>query len=257
MRRRAFLAFTAGSALLPLAGGAQQKKMPLVGYLALTAPGPFAPMLKGFQAGLGEAGFVVGQTVALEHRWAEGHPERLPALAAELVARKVDLIATHGGALTARVAKQATSTLPIVFETGTDPVTAGLVASMARPGGNLTGVSILTSELNPKRFELLSEMVPQAKVIAILVNAKNPSSGQVIADVQRAAHARGIELEVVRAATEAEFEPAVSQARATAGALLVANDPFFFSRREQLVALAARHAIPAIYEWRSLSMRAG
>jgi len=250
MRRRTFLAFTAGSALLPVAGRAQQKKMPLVGHLALTAPGPFAPMLKAFQAGLGEAGFIVGQTVALEHRWAEGRPERLPALAAELVDRKVDLIATHGGVLAARVAKETTSTLPIVFETGTDPVAAGLVASMARPGGNLTGVSILTSELNPKRFELLAEMVPDAKVIAILVNAKNPSSDRVVSDVRKAAGARGVQIEVVRTPPEVEFEPAVSQARATAGALLVANDPVFFSRREQLVALMARHAIPVIYEWR-------
>jgi putative ABC transport system substrate-binding protein len=250
MRRRAFLAAMGGAALVPLAGGAQQKRVPVVGYLALTSPGPFAPMLAAFHEGLAEIGFVEGRDVAFQYRWAEGRSDRLPALAADLVAHKVDLIATHGGVLAARAAKEATSTIPIVFETGTDPVAEGLVASMARPGGNLTGVSILTSELNPKRFELLSEMVPEAKVIAILVNPKNASADRVVSDVQKVAQPRGVRIEVVRATFEPEYDPAVAQARAKAGALLVANDPVFFSRHAQLVALAARHAIPAVYEWR-------
>jgi putative tryptophan/tyrosine transport system substrate-binding protein len=250
MKRREFVAAVAGAALAPSFAGAQQKAMPVVGYLSLTSPGPFSPLRQAFHRGLAEAGYVEGRNVALEYRWAEGRADMLAPLAAELVARKVDLIATHGGVLSARAAKDAASTIPIVFETGTDPVASGLVASIARPGGNLTGVSILTSELNPKRFELLSEMVPEANVIAILVNPKNASAEHVIAGVERAARPRGVHIEVVRAALEAEYEPAVSLARTKAGALLVANDPVFFSRREQLVALAARHAIPAVYEWR-------
>jgi putative ABC transport system substrate-binding protein len=224
--------------------------MPLVGYLALTSPGPFALLMSAFHQGLAEAGFVEGRNVALEYRWAEGHPDRLPGLVAELLDRGVDLVTTHGGVHVALAAKNATSTIPIVFETGTDPVAAGLVISMARPGGNLTGVSILTSELNPKRFELLLELVPQAKIIAILVNPKNASVERVVLDIQKAAEPRGVKIEVIRAAVEEEYEPAIAQARANAGALLVANDPVFFSRREQLVALAMQHAIPAVYEWR-------
>ena len=253
MRRRALLAGVAAVALAPQVGRAQQKSVPVVGYLALTSPGPFAPLLTAFHLGLAEGGYTEGRNVALEYRWAEGRADKLPALAAELVAGKVELITTHGGVVAARAAKDLTSTIPIVFETGTDPVAAGLVSSMARPGGNLTGVSILTSELNPKRFELLSELVPQAKIIAILVNPKNASADQVVADVRNAAQLRGVQIEVIRAAPEAEYEPAVAQARAKAAALLVANDPVFFSRREQLVALAARHAIPAVYEWREFA----
>jgi putative tryptophan/tyrosine transport system substrate-binding protein len=250
MKRRTFIAVAAGAVLLPLRSRAQSRGMPLVGYLALTSPGPFAPLMSAFHQGLAEAGFVDGRNVTLEYRWAEGHPDRLPGLIAELLDRGVDLITTHGGVHVALAAKNATSTIPIVFETGTDPVAAGLVTSMARPGGNLTGVSILTSELNPKRFELLLELVPQAKIIAILVNPKNASAERVVLDIQKAADPRGVKIEVVRAAAEAEYEPAIAQARANAGALLVANDPVFFSRRERLVALAMQHAIPAVYEWR-------
>jgi putative ABC transport system substrate-binding protein len=250
MRRRAFLAAAAGAALAPAIARSQQSRVPVVGYLALTSPGPFAPLLAAFHKGLAEAGFVEGRNVAIEYRWAEGRPDRLPELVMDLVARKVDLISTHGGAFVALAAKEATTTIPIVFETGIDPVAAGLVASMAQPGGNLTGVAILTADLNPKRFELLSELVPEAKVIAILVNPKNASANRVISDVQKAAEPTGIWIEVVRATLEAEYETAVAQARARAGALLVANDPVFFSRHKQLVALAAKHAIPAAYEWR-------
>ncbi len=250
MRRRAFLATAAGAALAPAIARSQQSRVPVVGYLALTSPEPFAPLLAAFHKGLAETGFVEGRNVAFEYRWAEGRPDRLPELVMDLVARKVDLISTHGGAFVALAAKEATTTIPIVFETGIDPVAAGLVASMARPGGNLTGVAILTADLNPKRFELLSELVPEAKVIAILVNPKNASADRVVSDVQKAADPRGIRIEVVRATLEAEYESAIAQARARAGALLVANDPVFFSRHKQLVALAAKHAIPAAYEWR-------
>ncbi len=250
MRRRAFLAAAAGATLAPAIARSQQSRVPVVGYLALTSPGPFAPLLAAFHRGLAETGFVEGRDVAIEYRWAEGRSDRLPELALDLVARKVDLISTHGGAFVALAAKEATTTIPIVFETGIDPVAVGLVASMARPGGNVTGVAILTADLNPKRFELLSELVPEAKVIAILVNPKNASANRVISDVQKAAEPTGIRIEVVRATLEAEYETAVAQARARAGALLVANDPIFFSHHERLVALAAKHAIPAAYEWR-------
>jgi putative ABC transport system substrate-binding protein len=250
MRRRAFLAAAAVIGFAPAIARSQQSRVPVVGYLALTSPGPFAPLLAAFHKGLAEAGFVEGHNVAFEYRWAEGRQDRLPELVMDLVARKVDLISTHGGAFVALAAKEATTTIPIVFETGIDPVAVGLVASMARPGGNVTGVAILTADLNPKRFELLSELVPEAKVIAILVNPKNASAERVISDIRKAADPRGIRIEVVRAAVEAEYETAVAQARASAGALLVANDPVFFSHHERLVALAAKHAIPAAYEWR-------
>jgi putative ABC transport system substrate-binding protein len=248
MRRRDVFAAAAGAALMPLAGRAQQKRMPVVGYLGLTAPGP--PLLTAFRHGLSDAGYVEGRNVTLEYRWADGHPDRVPALAADLAARQVDAIATHGGAGVAAVAREATSTIPVVFETGLDPVAAGLVASMARPGGNLTGVSILTSELNPKRLELLIELVPQARVIAILVNPRNASVDRVKSQVQEAAAARGVQLEVLTAGADGEYEPAFAAARARAGALLVGNDPVFFSDHKRLVALAARHAIPAVYEWK-------
>lgn len=251
MRRRDLLGgVIAGAALTPVLARAQQKSMPVVGYLGLTTPGLFAGLLAAFHQGLSETGYVEGKNVTLEYRWAEGRGDQLPALAAELVARNPDVIATHGGAVTARVVRDATSTIPIVFETGIDPVAAGLVGSMARPGGNLTGVSILTSELNPKRLELLSELVPQASVTAMLVNPKNASTDRIIDQVSRAAESRGMRLEVVTASAEEEYEPAFALARAKAGALLVGNDPVFFSRHKQLVELARRYSIPAIYEWR-------
>jgi putative ABC transport system substrate-binding protein len=231
--------------------------MPTVGYLGISSPGLIAPLLAAFHEGLRETGFVDGRNMRLEYRWAEGRAERLPALAAELAAMNVSVISTHGGNLTARAAKNAAPTTPIVFETGIDPVADGLVASLSRPGGNLTGVSILTSELNPKRFELLAELVPQERVFAILVNPKNPSTDRVIAQVQQSAQAKGLLLRVIKAAKEEEYEPAFSLAREQAGALLVANDPVFFSHHERLVALAARHAIPAIYEWREFVQAGG
>jgi putative tryptophan/tyrosine transport system substrate-binding protein len=250
MRRREFVQIAATVAAWPLAARAQQKSLPTVGYLGISSPTPMAPLLSAFHEGLREMGFAEGRNVRLEYRWAEGIQDRLPGLAAELAVRNVDVIATHGGAAVVRAAKNAAPNTPIVFETGIDPVAAGLVASMARPGGNLTGVSILTSELNAKRFELLAEMVPQVRVFAILVNPRNASSEHVVAQLQPAAQARGLQMRVVRAAAEDEYEPAFLHARAEAGALLVANDPVFFSRHQRLVALAARHEIPAVYEWR-------
>ena len=196
--------------------------------------------------------------MAIEYRWAEGRYDRLPALAADLVGRKVDVIVASGGAAAALAAKNATSTIPIVFIGVGDPVAVGLVASLARPGGNLTGVSILAVELMPKRLELLSELVPQARVIALLVNPNNPNAERIMRDMQEAARAKGVQLPILKAGTESEIDAAfASLVQLHAGALVVGADPFFNSRREQLVALASRHAVPAIYEWREFAAAGG
>ena len=214
--------------------------------------------MAAFRQGLGETGYVEGQNVAIEYRWAEDHYDRLPGLAADLVGRKVDLIATSGGNVSALAAKNATSTIPIVFASGGDPVATGLVASLARPGGNLTGFSFLVGELNPKRLELLSELVPQARVIALLVNPNNPNAEGTIQDMQEAARAKGVQLPILKAGTESEIDAAfASLVQLQAGALVVGGDPFFNSRREQLVALASRHAVPAIYEGREFAVAGG
>jgi putative tryptophan/tyrosine transport system substrate-binding protein len=259
MRRREFIALAGGAAVAwPLAARAQQKAMPVIGWLGSASPGPYAPFVAAFRQGLSETGYVEGQNVAIEYRWAEGHYDRLPASAADLVSRRVDVIVTQGGTASALAAKSETSTIPIVFNSGGDPVAIGLVASLARPGGNLTGFSIITVELMPKRLELLSELVPQAKVIALLVNPDNPNSDPIIRDVQEAARAKGVQLPVLKAGAEGDFEGAfASLVGLHAGALLIGADPFFFSRREQLVALASRHAIPAMYEWHEFAVAGG
>jgi putative ABC transport system substrate-binding protein len=253
MRRRELLLLlgAAMTALRPLR--AEQKAMPVIGVLGSTSPGPNEPALAAFRQGLSETGYVEGQNVAIEYRWAEGQFDRLPALAADLVSRKVDVIATTGGNASVRAAKNATSTIPIVSTLGDDPVESGLVASLARPGGNLTGVSILTFELMPKRLELLSELVPRAGVIALLAN---PGAESMIREVQEAARAKGVQLQILKASSESEID-AVFASPSQAGALLVGNDPFFMSRREQLVALAARYAVPAMYEWREFVAAGG
>jgi putative tryptophan/tyrosine transport system substrate-binding protein len=257
MRRRELMLLLAGAMTASRALRAQQKAMPVVGFLGVASSGPYAPFVAAFRQGLSETGYVEGQNLAIEFRWAEGHYDRLPALAADLVGRRVDVIATSGGGSPARAAKSATSTIPIVFTTGGDPVESGLVASLARPGGNLTGVSMMFTELMPKRFELLSELVPQAAVIALLVNPNNPGNEPMIQDVQEAAHAKGVQVEILKAA-EGDFEAAfASLARLHAGALIVSPDPFFGSQREQLVALASHHAVPAIYEWREFAAAGG
>jgi putative ABC transport system substrate-binding protein len=249
MRRRDFVILLAGAmGGRPFAVRAQQKAMPVIGFLGSTSRN--APLVAAFLEGLAETGYVEGQNAAIEYRWAEGRYDRLPALAAELVKRGVDVIVTQGIPPT-RAAKSATSTIPIVFAVGTDPVEDGLVASLARPGGNLTGVTFMMTELNSKRLELLTELVPQARVITLLVNPNNPSAERTMRDVQEAARAKGVQLLILKAGTESEIDAAfASFVRQHAGALLVGNDPFFNSRREQLGALALRHAVPAIYEAR-------
>jgi putative tryptophan/tyrosine transport system substrate-binding protein len=255
MRRRQFIALAGGAAVAwPLAARAQQKAMPVIGFLGSGSPGP---TVAAFNEGLSQTGYVEGQDVAIEYRWAEGRYDRLPALAADLVTRKVDVIAaiTTASALAART---ATSTIPIVFAIGGDPVADGLVASLARPSGNLTGVSILIGELTPKRLELLSDLVPQSGVIALLVNPNNPLTEPMIRDVQEAARAKGVQLDILKAGTESEIDAAFATlVQLHDGALVVGADAFFSSRRDQLVALAASHAVPAIYEYREFAEAGG
>jgi putative ABC transport system substrate-binding protein len=255
MNRRKLMLLMSGAMTAAGAVRAQQKATPLIGYLS--AGSPYAPLVAAFRQGLSETGYVEGQNVAIEYRWAEGSYDRLPALAADLVGRKVDVIATLGGTSSALAAKTATSTIPIVFSSG-DPVEQGLIASLARPGGNLTGFSIMNTELMPKRVELLSELVPQAKVIALLVNPNNPNTEGIFREVQEAARVKGLQLQILKAATESELDTAfASLVQEKTGALVVNVDPFFNSRREQLLALTSRHAVPAIYGWRELAAAGG
>src|SRR5712672_126591 len=258
MQRRAFITLLGGAAATwPLAVRAQQKAMPVIGYLNTGSPDTNPPLLAAFREGLSEAGYVEGQNLAIEYRWAEGHYDRLPALAADLVGRKVDLIMANSPP-SALGAKGATSTIPIVFRSGADPVGDGLVASLARPGGNLTGVSFVADELTAKRLQLLSELVPQAGVIALLVNPNSPSADRIIRAVQEAARTKGLQLHVLKASSESEIDTAfASLVQLHAGALVVGADPFLSGRREQLVALASRHAVPAIYAWREFADSGG
>jgi putative ABC transport system substrate-binding protein len=258
MRRRELLLLVAGAVTAPRTMLAQQKAMPVIGFLG-AGSGPSAPdpYLAAFQQGLSEAGSVEGKNLAMEYRAAEGHYDRLPALAADLVGRKVDVILTPG-TIPTQAAKGATSTIPIVFTGVGDPVGSGLVASLALPGGNLTGFSNIATELNSKRFELLSELVPQAKIIALLVNPNQPNNERVIRKVQEAARAKGVQLPILRAGTEGEIDAAFATlVELHAGALFLGGDPFFFSRREQFLALASRHAIPASYTWREFAATGG
>jgi len=234
---------------------AQQKAMPVIGFLS--AGSPNAPLVAAFRQGLTEAGYFEGQNVAIEYRWAESRFDRLPAFAADLVGRKVDVIATLGGTPSALAAKAATSTIPIVFSSG-DPVGQGLVASLARPDGNLTGFSIMDTELMPKRVELLSELVPQVTAMALLVNPNNATAERVMGTVQEAARVKGLQLQILKASTEGEIDAAFAAfIQLHAGALVVNVDPFFINRREQVLALASRHAIPAIYGWREFATAGG
>src|SRR5262249_20025524 len=242
IERRKFLATLLGGAAAawPLAASAQQTAMPVVGYLQSGAPGPSASYLAALRRALSETGYVEGQNLTIKYRWAEGNYDRLPALAADLVRRKVDVIATGGGPPAALAAKDATSTIPIVFVVGTDPVELGLVASLARPGGNLTGASMLMTALNPKRLELLSELVPQARKIALLVNPNYSGADEMMRETQEAARAKGVQLHIVKARTEGEIDAAFATlVQLHAGALVVGNDTFFDGRREQLVEMAA------------------
>jgi putative ABC transport system substrate-binding protein len=248
MRRRDFTTILAGAAAYPLLAGAQQKAMPVIGILAAASPDNTGAqrMLAAFRDSLGEAGYVEGRNIAIEYRWAEDHFDRLPALAADLVGHKVDVIVTEGGDVSVIAAKQATLIIPVVFHTNRDAVASGLVTSLARPGGNLTGVNV--HRLAAKRVELLSELVPGAKAIAILVNRDDPIANDEVRDAQEAARAKGVQLHVLKASTDREIETAfatLNQLRANA--LVVVGSPLFSRRMVQLAALASSHAIPAVY----------
>jgi putative ABC transport system substrate-binding protein len=231
--------------------------MPVVGFLNTGSPGPSATFVAAFLQGLLETGYVEGHNVAIEYRWAEGHDDRLPELAADLVRSNVDVIASIAAA-PALAAKKATSTIPIVFAGVGDPVGFGLVTSLAWPDGNLTGFSNINVELTPKRFELLSELVPQAKIVALLVNPNNVNTDSIIGDMQEAARVKAVQLAIAKAGTESEIDSAFATlVEQHAGALLVAGDPFFFGQREQLLALASRYAVPASYIWREFATAGG
>jgi len=239
------------AAAWPLAARAQQPVMPVVGFLASRSPVDSADVVTAFRKGLDESGFIEGQNVAIEYRWAQGRYDRLPALAADLVGWRMRVIAAFGPPA-AQAAKAATASIPIVFTTGGDPVAMGLVASLNRPGGNISGVNLYTGLLGAKRLGLLRELIPSARVIAVLRNPSNPETDAEVREVQTAADALEREIIVLSAATEAEIETVFADAvRQRAGAMMVASDPFFLGRREQIVALAARHRVPAIYQFRA------
>jgi putative ABC transport system substrate-binding protein len=262
MRRRELILGIGGAALAwPRAARAQQKAMPVIGYLSIGSPSVTGPAIAAFRLGLSDIGHVDAQSLVIESRYAEGRYDRLSALVAELVGRNVDVILATGGSVAALAAKRATSTIPIVFIIGDDPVVEGVVASFARPGGNITGVSFLTAELQPKRLELLLAMVPEARVVALLANSSSPSSERgtrIIDEMQQAARAKGAAFHIVKASTESEIDAAyVALGELHAEGLVVASDAFLSSRREQLVELASRYAVPAIYEWRDIAELGG
>jgi ABC-type uncharacterized transport system substrate-binding protein len=256
--RRVFLALLVGAVAWPLGAAAQTRPLPVVGFLNSASPGPFARLVAAFHDGLKQGGYIEGQNVAIEYRWAEGEYERLPGLAEDLVRRQVAVIVATGGTVSARAAKAATTTIPILFVGGANPVGEGLVSSFNRPGGNVTGVSTYMSQLAPKRLELLRELVPKAGKIALLINPENPADWRGLQDIESATRAVGLPLLTVQARHEAEFEPAFATIiQQGAQALLVSSDPIFNTRRAQLIALAARYAIPTAYPWREYAVAGG
>jgi len=256
MRRRELLLMAIGI-MAARAVRAQQKAMPVIGFLNSGLPDTDLPFLAAFRQGLGDAGFMEGKNVAMEPRWAEGRYDRLPVLVGDLVSRKVDVIAAGGDAAVI-AAKDATSTIPIVFFNGGDPLAMGLIASLAHPGGNVTGFSTFAAALLPKRLELLSELAPQARVIAMLVNPSDPNAERFINAMEQAASAKGTKLRILKAGTESEIDDAfASLVQLRTDGLIVSPNAFFVSRREQLVVLASRYAIPAIYPRRQFATAGG
>ena len=259
LRRRQFITLLGGAAAAwPLAARAQQSAMPVVGWLNSETPSGYAPFAAAFRQGLGEAGFVEGRNVAIEYRWAEGHNDRLPALAADLVRRQVAVIAAAGTS-SALAAKAATTTIPIVFSMAADPVAEGVVASLNRPGGNVTGVTNLGAELVQKQIEMLHQMVPKATVIAALVNPTNPALAEPAAkDALSAGRALGLRIHIVPTSSEGDIDAAfASLAQVGAGGLVICPDAFFASRRSQIAVLAIRHPMPTIYYHREFPAAGG
>jgi ABC-type uncharacterized transport system substrate-binding protein len=256
MNRRAFMAGLGSAAASPKIARAQQT--PVVGYLSSTSPLPFAQSVAAFKSGLNEAGFSEGKNVAIEYLWAEDHYERLPALASELVHRQVAVIVASGGPVTALAAKATTTTVPIVFTAVSDPVRAGLVASLNRPGGNVTGIAALTIELDAKRLELLREIAPAAHDLAALVNPNRPDIEAQLDGIQAAAQSMGQRLKILKAGTDSELDAALKkQGGGTFDALLVGADPFFLSRSAQLLTILARDSTPAIFAQREFVSAGG
>jgi putative ABC transport system substrate-binding protein len=256
MKRRAFITLLGSAAAWPLAAPAQQPAMPVVGFLNSASAREYAYVATAFRQGLSEVGYIEGRNVEIEYRWADGQYDRLPALAADLVRRQVAVIVANTPA--ALPAKAVTTTIPIVFLTAADPVEAGLVASLNRPAGNLTGLSVLNVELGPKRLELLHELVPSASIVALLINPSHPAAQTASKDLQAAARTLGLESNILHASTEHDFDTVFAAlAHVRAGALVIGADPFFVSRSEQLAALTVRHAVPAISLSREFAVGGG
>jgi putative tryptophan/tyrosine transport system substrate-binding protein len=258
MRRRSFITLLGGAAVWPLAARAQQPALPVIGFLSSASPEPFAHLTAAFRQGLSEVGYVEGRNVAIEYRWAEGQYNRLPVFAADLVRQQVAVIVSLGGSVAAVAAKAATTTIPIVFNSGGDPVKFGLVASLNQPGGNVTGVSLLAAALGEKRLGLIHDLIPGAAVIAVMANPNNPNAEPEVSDVLAAARIIGKQVKVFQAGNErgidATFASIIEQ---RIGVLATATDPFFNSRRDQIVALAARHALPTLYDVREFAAAGG
>ena len=260
MRRREFISILGGAAVAwPVAARAQQPAMPVIGFLGSESHDVWASRLRAFRQGLSETGYVEGQNVAIDYRWAEGENNRLSALAADLVRRRVHVITTPGSTPATLAAKAATATIPIVFYVGGDPIELGLVASLNRPSGNLTGVTTLTSEVGPKRLQLLYELVPTATIVGLLVNPTSPALSEAATrDLQAAARTLGVQLRVLHASAERDFDAVFSTlVQQRVGALVIVNDALFGTRVEQLASLAIRHAIPAVYQFREFAAAGG
>jgi putative ABC transport system substrate-binding protein len=259
MQRRGFIKFLGGAALAwPFAALAQQPELPVIGYLSSGTAAGFAPLLAAFREGLNQTGYVEGRNVTIEFRWSEGQDERLPGFVADLIRRPAAMIVATGGSAPAVAAKAATTTIPIVFTGGQDPVKLGLVHSLNRPGGNATGVLNIARELNAKRLELLRELVPAADLIAVLINRTGMGSGEQLAQLEAAAASLGQKIEVFDVGAEGEFDSSIAtMVRRGAGALYITSDPYFTSLTSRLVALATQHAIPTSYSFRSFAVAGG
>jgi ABC-type uncharacterized transport system substrate-binding protein len=258
MKRREFIALLGGAAAWPLAAQAQQPTMPVIGFMSGRSPEDSMHLVAAFRQGLSEAGFVEGQNIAIEYRWGLGQYDRMPALAADLVNRRVAVLVGVGGDISAVAAKKATSTIPIVFGTGSDPIKAGMVASLSRPGGNATGYSLLTNQMEPKRLSMLHDLMPGAAVIGVLLNSNFPPAARQLQDIEEAARTIGQRLFVSKASNDLELSAAfTSLVQQQVGALLVAADPYFDTRRDQIISFAKQNRLPAIYQFREYAVAGG
>jgi putative tryptophan/tyrosine transport system substrate-binding protein len=258
VRRREFITLLGGAAVWPLAASAQQPAMPVIGFLNGASPAELGPRVDAFRDGLAEMGYAEGRSVAIEYRWGLGQYERLPEMAIDLVRHRVAAIAATGGVPSVRAAKAATFEIPIVFTMGADPVAFGLVASLNRPGGNVTGITLISGEIVSKRIAVLRDLLPGAKVLGVLMNSTTPSSEAESVAAERTAHTLGWQVKVLRVGKELDFDTAFQPlVRERVDALLVTTDPIFESQRHRIVALAAQHAVPTIYALREYAVAGG